>query len=106
LFRDYGVTGSEAIHMSDNNKNDMLKSLVRSSCRPVQASPVFRKKMINQLLQEKAVSTAGTLHIFGLSPVPLVVLVVVIAIAMVVYGVLSVPDPSGIIYSAPLPPIN
>ena len=92
--------------MLDSNKDGMLKSLLRSACRPVRASPAFKQKVVNKMMQGQAASTAGTLHILGWSPVTVIVLAIVIAIAMVIYGVLCVPDPSGIIYSAPLPPLD
>jgi hypothetical protein len=92
--------------MPDNNKEDIVQLLIRKVCAPVRASPGFRQTMINQMIQAKAVTTAGTERIFGFGLATWLILAIFIAAAMIIYGILSVPNPSAIIYSAPLPPLG
>jgi hypothetical protein len=67
---------------------------------------VFREELYGQILQEITIARHGCLRILGMRPSAWVTLGAAIAICLIVYGMIAVPDPSAsvVINSDPLAP--
>jgi hypothetical protein len=92
--------------MPDFENESELKALLRRVCKPVRASPKFKDDVYGQIVQEAAAIQQDLMRILGLRPSTWIALVAGLAICLIIYGVVAVPDPSSsvIIDSVPSVP--
>ena len=89
--------------MTDPNHESKTRGTMRHFYTPIKASPFFKQQLRSRLMAE-AVLERDEARIFGLKPTVWVTIGAVIALALVIYGMFSVPHPSVIINTAPLLP--
>ncbi len=80
--------------MADLENENELKSLLRRVCKPVRASPKFKEDVYVQVLREAAIIQRDFLRFLGLRPSTWIALVAAVAICLIIYGMMAVPDPA------------
>ncbi len=80
--------------MADLENENELKALLRRVCKPARASPKFKEDVYVQVLREAAVIERDFLRFLGLRPSTWIALVATIAICLIIYGLLAVPNPA------------
>ncbi len=84
---------------SDNEEN--IRKWLRQVCAPVEAPAAFKENLKQEISHNLVRASSYPEAVLGLSPATWALITALIAIALIAYGLTSVPSPSVVINSAP-----